>query len=283
MAASKWWRLGIGLLLVLAGCAPSVAVPQRIALLAPFEGRYRELGYELLYAARLAIADSGSSHVELLPVDDGGTAESAALRAQALAANPYIVAVIAAGYPAASVQAQAAYGDLPVVVIGGWAAGRTYERAYLLAHPEIAASTSSRDLLALAEQSPPLVGGDVLALRAFIDLYAADPADMTIVSAASLPDAAFRERYLASDLYVPEPGLLATTGYDAAWMLAAALQDQPTRDLLAQRVAAVVYDGLTGRIAFDPETGFWQAPPFNRFRYDPVVGGLVLVDDSTGD
>ncbi|MCS7070642.1 MAG: hypothetical protein NZM00_03995, partial [Anaerolinea sp.] len=56
---------------LLTGCTVHQTAP-RIALIAPFEGRYREVGYNALYAARLALADAESG-VQLLPLDDGGS------------------------------------------------------------------------------------------------------------------------------------------------------------------------------------------------------------------
>ena len=70
------------ILAVVSACAvvrtPSIV---RMALLAPFEGRYREVGYNALYAARLGFCRRQAIlQVDLLAVDDGGT--QAANRAQ---------------------------------------------------------------------------------------------------------------------------------------------------------------------------------------------------------
>ena len=66
--------LTCGMILIMCGCAIVKApITTRVALLAPFEGRYREVGYNALYAARLAFADSSIMSIELLAVDDGGT------------------------------------------------------------------------------------------------------------------------------------------------------------------------------------------------------------------
>ncbi|MCK6577100.1 MAG: hypothetical protein L6Q98_03220 [Anaerolineae bacterium] len=87
-------------------------------MLAPFEGENRAVGYEALYAARLAAADFGGIWLELLPIDDGES--EAVARAHALAADPLILAALALGEPAEDSAAVAAFGDLPVVIIGNW-------------------------------------------------------------------------------------------------------------------------------------------------------------------
>jgi ABC-type branched-subunit amino acid transport system substrate-binding protein len=71
------------------GATRSYAIT-RIALLAPFEGRYREVGYNAYYAALLALGESGSTQIELLAVDDGGSPATAAQRAAALARDPWV-------------------------------------------------------------------------------------------------------------------------------------------------------------------------------------------------
>ena len=48
--------LSIVLLLFLSACAASTQPVVKIGLVAPFEGRYRQIGYEAIYAARLAQA-----------------------------------------------------------------------------------------------------------------------------------------------------------------------------------------------------------------------------------
>ncbi|MBE2183871.1 MAG: hypothetical protein IAE89_10635, partial [Anaerolineae bacterium] len=51
---ARYLLITLACALCLAGCGATAATPkvQRIALLAPFEGRYREIGYNALYAAR---------------------------------------------------------------------------------------------------------------------------------------------------------------------------------------------------------------------------------------
>jgi ABC-type branched-subunit amino acid transport system substrate-binding protein len=89
-------------ILLLASCAfpGSTAPVVKFGLVAPFEGRYRPVGYDALYAARLAVRERnaaggvGGYRVELVAYDDGGDAPSAVERARQLALDSQVVAVI---------------------------------------------------------------------------------------------------------------------------------------------------------------------------------------------
>ncbi len=268
--------------LALAGCAAAPAPIQRLALLAPFEGRYREIGYNALYAARLAWQDFGSLTVELLPLDDGGTPASAAERARGLARDPLVKVVIALGYDAASQDMQLALAGIPLVVVGNWNAQPVSGSTFVLANPSLSAQLSTpADLpvTAAPQLSPPIVGGDVLALRQFRRLMS-EIDGFTILSSARLPDREFSARYRASGLYAPPPGLLASLTYDAVGMSLQAMQTPDT----AGRLRTMSYTGLNGVIRF--QDGYWADAPIYRYRYDSVclqrgVDELCLV--SAGD
>ena len=82
-----------------AGCG-GVRPVVKFGLVAPFEGRYRRVGYDAIYAARLAVRERnaaggvGGYRVELVAYDDGGEAQAAAERARQLALDPQVVAVM---------------------------------------------------------------------------------------------------------------------------------------------------------------------------------------------
>ena len=78
----------------------SVRPSVRIGLVAPFEGRYRAIGYDVIYAVRLALQEAnaaggvGGYSVELAAYDDGADPQEAALQARKLALDPTVLAVI---------------------------------------------------------------------------------------------------------------------------------------------------------------------------------------------
>jgi ABC-type branched-subunit amino acid transport system substrate-binding protein len=91
--------LGIGCCLFVSACGGTRPV-LKFGLVAPFEGRYRPVGYDAIYAARLAVCERnaaggvGGYRVELVAYDDGGSAPTAVERARQLALDPQVVAVI---------------------------------------------------------------------------------------------------------------------------------------------------------------------------------------------
>jgi ABC-type branched-subunit amino acid transport system substrate-binding protein len=250
------------MLLVVTGCAGTrPTTPVRIALLAPFEGRYREIGYNALYAARMAVADKGDVNIELLAVDDSGTAGSAADRARALTHDPLVKVVVALGYGAADTEAHKAYGDLPVLIVGNWTDNPETSNVFILSSSEIPQQIRiPADVTEAARLPSPLIGGDLLALEQFRKLRGSLDG-VTVLSSGSLPDASFRERYLASAQFAPEPNLLATLSYDAT---AIALQAATSPDALSA-LRDIQYNGLNGEIIF--RDGWWANAQVHRYRY----------------
>lgn len=87
------------LVFVATGCR-QVPPTVKIGLVAPFEGRWRDVGYDAIYAARLAVREVNKNggiagyRVELVALDDGGDPHLAAEAAAALAADPAVVVVM---------------------------------------------------------------------------------------------------------------------------------------------------------------------------------------------
>ncbi len=72
----------------------------KIGLVAPFEGRYRYVGYDVIYAVRLALREANAAggvrgySVELTAYDDGADPTQAVAQARKLAVDPAVVAAI---------------------------------------------------------------------------------------------------------------------------------------------------------------------------------------------
>ncbi len=94
-------------LVLLSSCAsPIVRFPGtvrptvKIGLVAPFEGRYRYVGYDVIYAVRLALREVNASggvggySVELVAYDDGGDPTMAAEQARKLSVDPEVIAAL---------------------------------------------------------------------------------------------------------------------------------------------------------------------------------------------
>ncbi len=240
------------LAIALTGCgALNSELPGKIALLAPFEGQYRAIGYNALYAARLAFGDAKPHDVQLLAVDDGGTRASAVARVKALNLDPAVLAIIALGPVATDPSAQKA-NDKPLILIGYWGQDRADEDSLYAANAQQAKARGRGDLQLLNR------------VRTFTD----DAASDSYVSSGGPPDADFRERYLNSAQYAPAPNWLATLTYDIARLALAALAD-------GNVIGATEYGGLNGLIHF--EDGYWVDAPLNRYRLEGDQ--LVLEED----
>jgi ABC-type branched-subunit amino acid transport system substrate-binding protein len=118
--------IAILLLLLLATSCRSVPPAVKIGLAAPFEGRWRDVGYDAIYAARLAVREANESggitgyRVELVALDDGGDARLAAEAAATLAADPEVLVVLGHWLPETTIAAAAVYAghELPLLALG---------------------------------------------------------------------------------------------------------------------------------------------------------------------
>lgn len=248
----------------------------RLALLAPFEGRYREIGYNALYAARLALAEADVTTTELFPVDDGGSTATAAARARALAQDPLVTAALVVGHAAADEMTLAALEDIPSLVVGHWSAVATNDSVFILVSAgldEVITVPGKVEVTEAARVEAPAVGSDIFALEQFARLRSSLDG-ITVASSAALPGEAFRERYQSSAEFAPEPGLLATLIYDATQLAASAMSGLTDRELVRVKIAQTTFEGLNGTIAF--ENGRWIDAPINFYVY--VNGRLTTRD-----
>jgi ABC-type branched-subunit amino acid transport system substrate-binding protein len=103
---------------LLAGCAfpGSVKPTIKIGLSAPFEGWYRELGYEVLYAVRLAVRQRNEAGgigqrflVELVALNDFGEPAEAVLQAREMNVDSGVLGVVGGWTPEAAGAAGSEY------------------------------------------------------------------------------------------------------------------------------------------------------------------------------
>lgn len=110
---------------LLTGCA-SVQPVVKIGLVAPFEGAQRALGYDAIYAARLAVRQINEAggingtRVALVALDDGGDVQLAEETAVSLTIDPTVVAVIGHGLPQTTAAVRPIYAEagLPFLPLG---------------------------------------------------------------------------------------------------------------------------------------------------------------------
>jgi ABC-type branched-subunit amino acid transport system substrate-binding protein len=115
----------IFILFLLTACA-SVDPVVKVGLVAPFEGENRAIGYDAIYSARLAVREVnaaggiGGCRVALVALDDSSDPELAQEAAQALTADPAIVAVVGHWLPETTAAAAPIYdqANLPLIAVG---------------------------------------------------------------------------------------------------------------------------------------------------------------------
>lgn len=235
------WRTVVSwaLLMLLAGCAQgqSSAV-YRVALLAPFEGEHRHIGYNALYAARLGLQRAPLAY-DLLAVDDGGSVVSALERAAAIQRDPSVVGVIVVG-PFSVQPAVQARLERPVVIAGGWGAQPAVSYSVQLA------SRLSWQVSALADERADHPSADI---------------GVVFLSAATPPPSDYEKAYRALGPFTPPPNTYATLVTDAVALLIASHQQQ-------QLMRLTTVQGINGFIRFDQD-GYWVDAPLYRIEIRP--------------
>ncbi|HSJ56056.1 MAG TPA: ABC transporter substrate-binding protein, partial [Anaerolineae bacterium] len=108
--------------LLLAACG--ISRPVKLGLSAPFEGRHRDLGYEALYAVRLAVRErneaggaGGRYPVELVALNDFDEPDQALVQARKMAADPDVLAVLGGWSPATATAAAPEYQRLGLLFV----------------------------------------------------------------------------------------------------------------------------------------------------------------------
>lgn len=127
----------------------SVAPVVKIGLVGPFEGKYRDIGYDVIYSARMAVREVnraggiGDYRLALVALDDFGDPGSAKEVAESLVVDKSVMAVIGHWLPETSQSAVVIYQEqgVPVILAGeapfGPADPGTYPSEFSEAYSEI--------------------------------------------------------------------------------------------------------------------------------------------------
>jgi ABC-type branched-subunit amino acid transport system substrate-binding protein len=213
----------------------------KIGLVAPFEGRYRAIGYEAIYAARLAIREINQAggvngvRLELLALDDSGDRGMAIEQARKLAIDRQVIAVIGHYRPDTTGAAIEVYcaGAIPLLAVESDRSGSCASVFTLTPPITESVSIDSASFTFVATVPHP---ADLRGTRAFVDAYNAIPIDGT------------------------QPGPIALQTYDAMYLMFDTLRrniksdGSPSRAGMAKALAASDFRGLGGTYRFD-ETG----------------------------
>jgi len=277
----------------LLACLPVTRPVVKIALVAPFEGRYRDVGYEVIYAARLAVREANASggiagySVELLALDDSGDPDLAVAQARKVAADPLVVGVIghwldtttraaAPEYDAEGIPllATTSSPNLPASAFRLWPTDDALKAAMpdALHCPAPCDSLENLDWLMTNDQSPvsnlQIVGPPLWGQPQFVSLAGDAAEGVYFVAPAPLPadsaDPSFADRYRAISNGV-EPRSYAVLAYDATRLLFDAIardvkaKRAPTRGGVSTSLAESNYAGLSGPFSFDSDHNWAEA------------------------
>jgi ABC-type branched-subunit amino acid transport system substrate-binding protein len=246
------------ILFIIGSCAPHNPPPQKVVLLAPFEGRYSEIGYSALYPARLAFANHNPTHIELLAVDDGGTLEIAVQRAQAIARDPQISIVITQGYYGTSPDVLAHLSDKMVIIVGEWGTTSAPD-VYHLSHPALREIVTDIHHPITEPISSDFIGGETFGMPSFVNLQPHFET-LTFMSSGRLPNAEFEASILASAPHATAPNHLSMLTYDAFSMAIEALNQNA-------HLSEIVYQGISGQITFSD--GYWTEAQIYQYGFNP--------------
>jgi ABC-type branched-subunit amino acid transport system substrate-binding protein len=157
----------------------------KIGLVAPFEGRYRSIGYEAIYAARLAIREINGQggingyRIELVALDDRGEPDQAIVAARKLTIDPQVIAVIGHYRPASTDAAIEIYCAQQVAVIAIESVYPLPEKClqpisvFVLGHASIE-RWLSKPLIFVSDVADP---NGLTAAQSFVSAYNAIPID----------------------------------------------------------------------------------------------------------
>jgi ABC-type branched-subunit amino acid transport system substrate-binding protein len=261
----------------------------KIGLVAPFEGRYRDVGYEVIYAVRLAVREQnaaggvGGYSVALQAFDDGGDPAQAIEQARKLAADPDVVGVLGHWLQPTTNAAVRAYVEAGIPLLattsgplpdGAWRWWLTTEAEALavpaeaLACPPPCEALEDLDWLKAAREAKPgrdVYGPALWGQPQFQALAGPLAEGAYFVAPAPYPaesqDPGFAGRYAALSQGVT-PRAYAVLAYDGARLLFSAIERSladgrgATRTGVFQALPVVRLAGLSGELHFDA-TGNW--------------------------
>jgi ABC-type branched-subunit amino acid transport system substrate-binding protein len=279
--------------LCLASCISVTRPVVKIGLVAPFEGRYRDVGYEVIYAVRLAVREANNKggiagySIELLALDDSGDPDMAVAQARKVATDPQVVGVIGDWLDPTTLAAAREYDaeDIPFLATTSAPSLPPSAFRFWLTEANLQAtapealhcplpcdSLENLDWLLQSSISNPqssIIGPPLWGQQQFFQLAGKAAEGVQFIAPAPLPgdstDPTFADRYRAISNGV-EPRSYAVLAYDATQVLFDAIvrdakmnHHRPTRDGVAAALAQTDTSGLSGHFSFDVNHNWVEA------------------------
>ncbi len=293
------------IMLCLTACLPNAPATIKIGLVAPFSGRYREVGYQAIHGVRLALSElnaAGGAHgrpVALLALDGAGDGDTAIEQANRMLTDSAVVAVIGHWLDDGTSAAAPIYARVGLPILATSAAppapengGRTFFRLYpttevlATAMEETATQYGLRavclcdvvtgaEFLAIGHSdnlSTAVVGGPLWSLREFARLAGNNADGSYFVTPGPHPSAVTEASVFFAnhrDAFPDEPvGWASLHAYEATRVLLAALSTAPvpTAKYVAEALTQTDFSGVSSHVSFD-ETGEWATPQLSAYTW----------------
>ena len=240
-----------------------------IGLIAPFEGRYQDVGYNALYATQLAIEEANlSDQIQLLPLDIGTNISDMSQRLNAINNNQGIIAVVIIDYENQTIPELDFNAEVPIIAMGEWAITTNSPPFLIYRNPTIQdrLSDSSLQSVIAGSISDSFTGGEVITIDEF-KIFIENIENVTIVSSTQLPSNEFRESYLELNQFAPEPTLVATLTYDVINIILDAVSS--AKNLSRSALSSTLHQLVT-------DDGYFNNVSILEYQY--VDGELMIVD-----
>jgi len=182
----------LGMMLLAGTGCQSVAPVVKVGFVAPFEGRHRAVGYDVLYSVRLAVREIneaggiGGTRIALVALDDGGNPEFAQATARSLVIDPGVVAVAGHWLPETTAAADVIYEENGLVFLAGGAEPFTVTDPSQLSAEFVSAYA---DVSPFDEMPGPYAAPAYAAFQHLFELFAVAQEESGIITRASVQEA----------------------------------------------------------------------------------------------
>ncbi len=289
----------------LTACLPNAPATIKIGLVAPFSGRYREIGYQAIHGARLALSEfnaTGGAHgrpVALLALDDASHDDAAVEQANRMLTDSAVVAVIGHWLDGPTSAAAPIYARAGLPVLATSAAptapengGRTFFRFYPTTEVLTTAMAGNAtqyglrasclcdvvtgaEFLAIGHPNylnAAVIGGPLWSLQEFARLAGNNANGSYFITPGPHPPAVTEVSVFLANHRVAFPsepvGWASLHAYEATRVLLTALSTAPlpTAPYVADALTQTDFSGVSGHVSFD-KTGEWRTPQLSVYTW----------------
>ena len=284
----------------------------KVAIVAPFTGIYREIGYQVLNGARIAVKEYNNNNsnmplLELIAFDDEGDPTRAVEQAHKILTDEKVIVVIGHWLDQTTAAAAPIYmnANIPLVATSSSPsnpnnAGVTFFRL----HPTVTQISTAIERLSkiygvhstcncgpyeaveflqtLHDDNRYItaVGGPLWSLQAFHNLagdrsegsFFVVPAPHPMLENESAP---YLIQYQINYPHGPDPNWLSLHAYESINIIANAIEttNESTSKSVAISLSRIDYHGLIGRVQFD-SFGQWIEPQIKSYKWDNATISL---------